>query len=78
VLDTSPCGFQSSQKLDFHRYEHLNPVLLAMIRIENGLQPYTDTQIDPGLVRSVLLPEQPLGKDAHGETRIRPTGRSER
>jgi hypothetical protein len=56
-------GFQSSRKLDFHRFEYLKPVLVAMIRIENGLQPYTETQIDAGLVRAgVLPPEQPLGK----------------
>lgn len=56
-------GFQSNQKLDFHLHEHLRPVLVAMIRIENGVQPYTDAQIDAGLVRAgVLPPEQPLGK----------------
>jgi len=56
-------GFQPDQGLDFHKHEHLKPVLVAMIRIENGMQPYTDAQIDAGLVRAgVLPPEQPLSK----------------
>jgi len=56
-------GFQPDQEIDFHKHEHLKPVLVAMIRIENGLQPYTDAQIDAGLVRAgVLAPERPLAK----------------
>ncbi len=56
-------GFQPDQTLELHRYEHLKPVLVAMIRIENGMQPYTDAQIDAGLVRAgVLPPERPLAE----------------
>lgn len=39
-------GFVVDQPLDFHRAEHLGLVLVAMIRMENGRQPYTDAQID--------------------------------
>jgi hypothetical protein len=54
-------GFGTDETLDLHRAEHLKPVLLAMIRMENGQQPYTDTQIDAALVRAgVLPPERPL------------------
>lgn len=54
-------GFGADEKLDFHRAEHLRPVLLAMIRMENGQQPYTDAQIDAALVRAgVLPPARPL------------------
>lgn len=45
-------GFAADQVLDFHRYDHLKPVLLAMARIEQGADPYTwwnDQQIDWGL-----------------------------
>ncbi len=42
----------------FHKFEHLKPVLVAMIRIENGMQPYTDGQIDAGLVRAGVLPPE--------------------
>jgi hypothetical protein len=56
-------GFEADQRLELHRYEHLKPVLVAMIRIENGVQPYTDAQIDAGLVRAgVLPPERSLSK----------------
>src|SRR5690606_36857186 len=41
---------------DMHRAEHLRPVLVAMIRMENGQQPYTDAQIDAALVRAGVLP----------------------
>lgn len=56
-------GFHPDQELVFHMYEHMKPVLVAMIRIENGMQPYTDAQIDAGLVRAgVLPPERSLAK----------------
>lgn len=56
-------GFGADETLDFHRAEHLRPVLIAMIRMENGQQPYTDAQIDAALVRAgILPPERPLGE----------------
>lgn len=56
-------GFPADQRLDFHRAEHLRPVLIAVIRMENGQQPYTDAQIDAALVRAgVLPPERPLAE----------------
>lgn len=56
-------GFLADQRLDFHRAEHLRPVLVAMIRMENRQQPYTDAQIDAALVRAgILPPERPLGE----------------
>ncbi|GAB4387207.1 hypothetical protein [Albidovulum sp.] len=56
-------GFEPDQTLDFHRHGYLRPVLVAMIRMENGQQPYTDAQIDAGLVRAgVMPPEKPLAK----------------
>ena len=51
-------GFGADQKLDFHRADHLRPILVAMIRIENGQQPYTDAQIDAALVRAGILPPE--------------------
>ncbi|MBW7851009.1 MAG: structural protein P5 [Rhodospirillales bacterium] len=54
-------GFGPDQPLDLHRAAHLKPVLLAMIRMENGCQPYTDAEIDAALARAgVLPPEKPL------------------
>lgn len=56
-------GFGVDQPLDFHRAEHLRPVLVAMIRMENERQPYTDAQIDAALTRAgVLPPEKPLSR----------------
>ncbi|GIW56416.1 MAG: hypothetical protein KatS3mg082_2820 [Nitrospiraceae bacterium] len=55
--------FSADQRLDFHRAGHLRRVLVAMIRMENGQQPYTDAQIDAALVRAGVLPaERPLGQ----------------
>ncbi|MBB4267593.1 structural protein P5 [Roseospira visakhapatnamensis] len=54
-------GFGPDQALDFHRADHLRPVLTAMVAMENGCQPYTEAQIDAALVRAgVLPPEKPL------------------
>ena len=56
-------GFGPDERLDFHRFEHLRPVVEAMIGFENGIQPYTDAQIDKALVLAgVEPPERPLGK----------------
>jgi hypothetical protein len=56
-------GFGADECLDFHRAEHLRPVLLAMIRFENGRQPYTDAEIDAALVRAgVPPPGRPLAE----------------
>src|SRR5512132_868779 len=36
----------------------LSPILTAMIKVENGRQPYTDAQIDAALVRAGVVPPQ--------------------
>jgi hypothetical protein len=51
-------GFDIDEPLDLHDYACLRPVLTAMIRIENGRQPYTDAQIDAALVRAGVIPPQ--------------------
>jgi len=56
-------GFGVDEGLDFHRYEHLRPVFVEMIRFENGEQPYTPAQIDKALVLAgVQAPMRSLGK----------------
>ena len=42
-------GFESDQNLDLHSYEHVRPLIEAMIRHENGVQPYSREEIDHGL-----------------------------
>ena len=49
-------GFGAAEVLDFHAYEHIKPVLTAMIRVECGSQPYSDAQIDAGLARAGIVP----------------------
>lgn len=49
-------GFGVADVLDFHSYEHIKPVLMAMIRVECGSQPYSDAQIDAGLARAGIVP----------------------
>jgi hypothetical protein len=59
-------GFAPDTVLDFHRYDHLKPVLLAMAAVEQGASPYTwwtDAQIDWGLAQyGVLPPAKPIAK----------------
>jgi hypothetical protein len=40
-------GFGIDEPLDLHDYRCLKPILTAMIRIENGRQPYTDAHPVP-------------------------------
>ena len=52
-------GLDADQILDMHRFEHLLPLAKAIIRHENGQQPYTDTQLTKGLVLAGVEPEKP-------------------
>ncbi len=49
-------GFSPDQKLDLHSYADLKPLVAAIIRHENGQQPYTDAQIDKALVLAGVEP----------------------
>ena len=51
-------GFGIDEPLDLHDYACLKPILTAMIRVENGRQPYTDAQIDAALVRAGVIPPE--------------------
>lgn len=42
-------GFQPAQPLDLHDYATMRALVLAIIRHENGVQPYPDAVIDKGL-----------------------------
>lgn len=51
-------GFASLQTLDMHRFEHLKPVVEAIIQHENGQQPYSDVEITKALVLAGVEPQQ--------------------
>ena len=56
-------GVGSDDKIDIHDYSRLRPMVLAIIRHENGQQPYTDAEIDAGLVLAgVEPPQKPLSQ----------------
>jgi hypothetical protein len=57
-------GINPDTTLDFSRDAHLRPVLLGMIRAENGMQPYSEMTIDTAFA---LAAHPPL-RVAHGET----------
>lgn len=50
-------GFRADQVLDMHSYDHLAPMVRAIILHENGQQPYSDDQINRGLVMAGVRPE---------------------
>lgn len=57
------CGFQPDEVLDVHDYATLRALVVAIIRHENGQQPYSDAQIDKGLVLAgVEPPRKPLAQ----------------
>jgi hypothetical protein len=56
VADT---GLDADQPLDLHRFDHLLPLTKAIIRHENGQQPYTDAQLTKALVLAGVEPEAP-------------------
>ena len=56
-------GVDPDQTINTHDYETLRPLALAIIRHENGQQPYTDAEIDAGLVLAgVEPPQRPLAQ----------------
>lgn len=52
-------GFDKNQKLDLKKHEHLFPLVKAVIRHENGYKPYTDAQINEGLILAGVKPPAP-------------------
>lgn len=50
-------GFDADQTLDLHSFAHMKPLVEAIIRHENGQQPYSDTQLTKGLVLAGVEPE---------------------
>ena len=56
-------GVEPDDEIDVHDYAILRPLTLAIIRHENGQQPYTDAEIDAGLVLAgVEPPQRPLAQ----------------
>lgn len=51
-------GFNAYDALDMHKFEHLEPLVRAIITHENGTQPYTDSQITKGLVLAGVEPRK--------------------
>lgn len=49
-------GFAPDQNLDLHSYKHVRPLVEAMIRHENGMQPYSREEIDRGLELAGIAP----------------------
>ncbi len=52
-------GFGIDEPLDLHDYACLRPILVTMIRVENGRLPHTEAQIDAALVRAGVMPPEP-------------------
>jgi hypothetical protein len=56
-------GFDADQELDMHQHEYLKPLVIAIIWHENAQQPYSDEQINKGLVLAgVESTPKPLAK----------------
>lgn len=57
------CGVEVMTTINLHEYDVLRPMVEAIIRHENGQQPYTPAQIDKALVLAGVEPEKkPLAK----------------
>lgn len=52
----SDAGLDADQSLDMHHFDHLLPLAKAIIKHENGRQPYTDTQLTKALVLAGVEP----------------------
>jgi hypothetical protein len=61
-------GFDPEQKLDMKRHAHLFPLVKAVIRHENGYAPYSDGEINAGLVLAGVVPGAPPRMAANRNT----------
>ena len=52
-------NLDADQMLDLHDFDYLFPLTKAIIKHENGQQPYTDAQITKALVLAGVEPESP-------------------
>lgn len=56
-------GVAPDAGVDVHHYEVLRPLVVAIVRFENGMQPYSDAQIDKALaLAGVEPPSKPLSQ----------------
>ena len=56
-------GVTVDTKVDVHQFEIMTPMVKAIIKHENGTQPYTDAQIEKGLtLAGVTAKAKPLSK----------------
>ena len=51
-------GYPSDQKLDMHKFNHLKPLVEAIITHENGCQPYTEAELTKALMLAGVEPRQ--------------------
>lgn len=51
-------GLDTKGIINFHDYRYLRGIIEAMIRQEQGVQPYSPAQIDKGLAMAGILPPQ--------------------
>lgn len=51
-------GFSALFALDMHCFDHLKPIVEAIIQHENGQQPYSDAEITKALVLAGVEPKQ--------------------
>ena len=52
-------GFAADQPLNLHTYEHLKPLVVAMVWHENGEQPYSPAQFDEALKLAGVIKPPP-------------------
>ena len=53
------CGVMPGTHIDAHDHDTMKKLVCAIIKFENGVQPYSDAQITKGLVLAGLEPSQP-------------------
>ena len=51
-------GYPSDQKLDMHKFNHIKPLVEAIIFHENSQQPYTEAEITKALMLAGVEPRQ--------------------
>jgi len=49
-------SFDDTQELNMHNFDHLRPIVIALINHELGYQPYTEAQITKGIVLAGVEP----------------------
>lgn len=67
-------GIEAHEPIDLHTFTPLSKIVAAIVRFENGQQPYSEAQISKALILAGVEPPQPSKSGMLAGTRVAASG----